>query len=671
MKKVIIVNVAASLIITAFLSFSAIAPNSEGSLLEWNMKARWLNHTSWDGVNYGSVWGLNNVTFDAGGDIESTPAVVNGYVYFGTHSGMLYQLNASNVSQLIGNYTIGTGGPSSPAVVNGYLYIGSDTSKLYQLNASNVSQFIASYATSSAVSASPVISNGFVYAGDTGGKLYQMNSSNVSQFIANYSMGIIYSTPAIANGYLYIGSYDNNLYQLNATNISQKYANYSTGTIIPSSPAVYNGFVYIGSYDDKVYQLNASNVSQFYASYTTGGNVFSSVVIANGFVYVGSEDNKIYQLNASNVSKSIANFTTGGFVDSSPSVANGYVFIGSNDHNFYQLNASNISKVIANFTTGNLVSSSAAVTNDFVYIGTYDNKLYQLRMDNISDVFPPLVTINSPLSITYDFGSSLLINITIDQNGACNYTLDSNTSFFALTNLSQTQFNGTLSDLTAGTHIIRAFCLDNIGNGNSSQSITFTIAEPPATIASNSGSSGGGGGGITIAKNYTVNNDNLDNGLDFNLSNKDNVKFTLNGESHILTVSSFNATSIKITMQSESFNFTFMKGVENRLDINKDANEDLLIRYDGLKFGKASLFIQKISEDKISKASADDGGNFANEEEVNKQPTTNSYNSYTILITVIVIAILFFLISKTLFPLLNKSKNQKIQKPARRALKVG
>jgi len=366
------------------------AENSENAT-EWRMFMKNLNHTAWDGVSYTIISGLNIANFTTGAYIQSSPAVANGYVYFGGDDNKTYQLNASNVSQKIANFVVGAAVNfrSSPAVANGYVYIGSTDSNVYQLNASNISIHVANFTTGMAVYSSPAVANGYVYIGSEDNYLYQLNASNISQQIANFQAGIkfIDSSPAVANGYVYILGVSHIVYQLNASNISQQIASFTTGASgfsDSSSPAVANGYVYIGSNNGNVYQLNASNISIHVANFTTGTAVYSSPAVANGYVYIGSRDNNLYQLNASNISIHVANFTTGGDIDSSPAVANGYVYIGSNDNSLYQLNASNVSQKIANFTVGAFILSSPAVANGYVYFGGDDYRFYQLNATNIS-----------------------------------------------------------------------------------------------------------------------------------------------------------------------------------------------------------------------------------------------------------------------------------------------
>ena len=168
--------------------------------------------------------------------IIPSPAISDGFVYTG-NNGAFYQLNASNVSQQIASYPI-IGAlsfntyASTPTVANGSVYIatgsscsfGCNNSVLYQLNASNVSQQIANYTTNYQginVWGPPTVSGNYVYIGNKYHIFYQLDASNVSQQIANYTtLGVISSAPSFGNGFVYIGDQAGIFYQLNISNIA-------------------------------------------------------------------------------------------------------------------------------------------------------------------------------------------------------------------------------------------------------------------------------------------------------------------------------------------------------------------------------------------------------------------------------------------------------------------
>ena len=313
----------------SFISATGFSSDTDNTN-EWWMLGKYLNHTNWDGITYSTVSGLNNSNFSMGG-YNRYSIVANGSLYVGSVDNRIYQLNASNVSQQIGNFTTGGAIYTSPVVVNGFVYIGSNDGYEYQLNVSNISQQIARYPTGGLIYSSTAVANGYVYFGNSIATIYQLNASNVSQAIATlYANTAFRSSPAIANGYVYIGNDGGYLHQLNASNVSQRIANFSTGGSVYTAPAIANGYVYIGSYDNNVYQLNASNVSQHIANFTTGGGAHSSPAVANGYIYIGSLDNKVYQLKDSNIglsndySSPIINLISP--IDSTSSTTNDYNF---------------------------------------------------------------------------------------------------------------------------------------------------------------------------------------------------------------------------------------------------------------------------------------------------------------------------------------------------------
>ena len=127
-------------------------------------------------------------------------------------------LTTSNVSNLTldWSYTAGNSIVSSPAVVNGVVFIGSHDGSLYAFDAAT-GVLLWSYATSGPILSSPVVANGIVYIGSYDHNLYALNA-NTGILLWSYTTGLfIESPPLIANGVVYVGSDDWKLYALNAT----------------------------------------------------------------------------------------------------------------------------------------------------------------------------------------------------------------------------------------------------------------------------------------------------------------------------------------------------------------------------------------------------------------------------------------------------------------------
>ena len=263
---------------------------------DWTMFHADVSHS---GVGTGNavltptlLW-KNTIDTTNAGDIDSSPAVVNGVVYISALnlettwpqlpinvlyiSASVYALNA-DTGGIIWNRTItgNTEADSSPAVVGGVVYVGLDYS-VYAVNASN-GAIIWNYVTGNYVESSPTVVNGVVYVGSDDGNVYALSANDGTKLwnytTAESSQGNdVYSSPAVVDSVFYVGSYDGNVYALNAAN-GNKLWNYTTpdypifvpahGDWIYASPSVANGMVFIASYDDDIFCLNATNGNQIW-----------------------------------------------------------------------------------------------------------------------------------------------------------------------------------------------------------------------------------------------------------------------------------------------------------------------------------------------------------------------------------------------------------------------
>ena len=351
----------------------------------------------------------------------SSPAVVNGVIYFGSSEGNVYALNAGTGATLwsfdgaspIGQAYV----ESSPAVVNGVVYVGSIVVGPFDggdLSGGNVSALNAStggllWTGGGPVGhSSPAVVNGVVYAGSWDGNVYALNASTGALLWSFPTPDFVDSSPAVGNGVVYITSHTS-LYALNAST-GAKLWSYATGGYVESSPAVANGVVYFGSDDHNVYALNASTGAKLW-SYATGSLVESSPAVANGVVYITSNDTNVYALNASTGDK-LWSYATGDslgdLLESSPAVANGVVYFSANG-NVFGLNASTGAKLWSYDIEG-FEYSSPTVVNGVVYIraadfgaGQGNTYAFSVGADLFLRIQPTPTTVHQGDLITYAF----------------------------------------------------------------------------------------------------------------------------------------------------------------------------------------------------------------------------------------------------------------------------
>ena len=162
-----------------------------------------------------------NASLDA--SFWASPTVVNGVVYIGGNDQIMYAINAFTGAS-IWNSTISNGDiDSSAAVSNGRVIFGSYDSNVYSLDLNGVKVWNRS--TSSGIRTSPAVENGYIYIANDAGRVYRLiESSGVIDWNVPTNLtpgGGMHSSPAVANGIVYVGNMDGKLYALYANNGTQ------------------------------------------------------------------------------------------------------------------------------------------------------------------------------------------------------------------------------------------------------------------------------------------------------------------------------------------------------------------------------------------------------------------------------------------------------------------
>ncbi len=366
---------------------------------DWAMFRRDLAHTGNAGQNITSPEGTLKWTFNTGGPIHSSPAVVDGVVYFGSQDGNIYAVDGETGEQL---WVFKTGSfvDSSTAVVDGVVYCGSNDCNLYALDA-KTGKKLWSFPVKYAVRSSPAVADGVVYFGCYDYNVYAVDAATGSEIWHGYTEGLISASPAVARGIVLVGSNDNLFYSFNAKTGSAR-LQYDTKFPVYSSPAVKDGVAYftdgwgffiaiditgknwwqenkIRLYWNTLYIYGVapkpSPPSGFLWGVTLvwGARSVSSPSIVGDYAYVGSGSNLVsINLVTHEIQRTYA---TNDDVISSPAIAGTVVYVGVEDGNFYAVDRTT-GKKIWSYTTGGVISSSPAVDNGIVYIGSEDGKLY-------------------------------------------------------------------------------------------------------------------------------------------------------------------------------------------------------------------------------------------------------------------------------------------------------
>jgi outer membrane protein assembly factor BamB len=311
--------------------------------------------------------------YTTGGAVISSPAVVNGIVYFGSNDANVYAVNAST-GALVWKYATGNAiSFSSPAVINGVVYVGSLDNSVYAINAST-GVLVWKYTTGGPVNSSPAVANGTVYIGSEDGSIYALNAST-GALSWKYTTGaaIYASSPTVANGTVYIGSEDYNVYALNAGTGALRWQ-YTTSYYVLSTPIFANGLIYVTSGDGNTYALSAS-MGTVQWQVTTDAH-YGSLAFSSGVLYANSGSGFVSALDA-HTGSTLWTFVNGGFNDSAAVVADGVVYSGvAVQDGLVQALDARTGALLWQYTTGNYVEATPTVVNGTVYAGSDDGNLY-------------------------------------------------------------------------------------------------------------------------------------------------------------------------------------------------------------------------------------------------------------------------------------------------------
>lgn len=358
----------------------------------------------------GAAW-----TFETGGEVLSSPAVVDGTVFVGSNDGNLYALDMVSGEQA---WVFGTGGPveSSPAVVDGVVYVGSHDHNVYAVDTAAGEQEWA-FETGGPVRSAPTVArnvievstpewreHGMVAIGSDDGNVYILDGKTGEQRYHISTDGPVVASPYIAPYYYFdgrgpylhfdVGSTDGFRYGTDvttregregdgrrpivpATNIGSPTYSSQTTNDDPHDTA---GPDIFGTDEGVLHHRYLENCNGCEPSweFQTGGKIRSSPALTEdpAVVYVGSWDGNLYAVPVE-TGEPIWAFETGDIVESSPAVADGVVYFGSADQHVYAIDAESGEK-LWDFRTGGAVFSSPAVVNGAVFVGSNDGQVYAL-----------------------------------------------------------------------------------------------------------------------------------------------------------------------------------------------------------------------------------------------------------------------------------------------------
>ena len=312
-------------------------------------------------------------TYEAGGSIESSAAIVGGTVFVGTEKGELVALSLEN-GNVYWKYSTGSSiGESSPAYSGGVVYIGDLGGTLHAVNASDGKQ-VWTAKTGSEIKSSPVVYGDRVLIGSYDEHLYCFSARNGSVLWKFRTQGPVHATPGIASGMAFIAGCDEVFRAIRISDGKEVFS-VSSGAYTGASPALRSGMAYYGTFNNEVLgvSLGKRDIVWRYEHPQRKFPFYSSAAVTPSRVVVGGRDKLVHGLTPSG--KTAWAFATRARGESSPAIAGGRVYVGSNDGRFYVLALTNGAK-LWEFNAGGALSASPAIANGRIVIGSQDGRLY-------------------------------------------------------------------------------------------------------------------------------------------------------------------------------------------------------------------------------------------------------------------------------------------------------
>ena len=266
------------------------------------------------------------------GDFSSTtPAVVNGIVYFGVNRGgpVVYAVNADTGVRIWSH-----GGPiaqiiSSPTVIDGRVYVAFTDGTIRALDAAS-GQVIWSAVQDQGAYSSPAVAGGRLYIAIHNRGLLALDAATGARLRLSPIPGPQWSSPAVDNGRVFVGSRDDHkVYAFDAIT-GQTLWTATTSDWVHSSPAVANDVVYVGNEAGDLYAFNAATGGLIWRRGLSHAGIFNGPTVANGVVYAAGEEGKLFAVDAT-TGRVLFRGSVGGQALASPTVDGGNVYIPAYD----------------------------------------------------------------------------------------------------------------------------------------------------------------------------------------------------------------------------------------------------------------------------------------------------------------------------------------------------
>jgi outer membrane protein assembly factor BamB len=274
---------------------------------------------------------------------------------------------------------------SSPAVVDGYVYFGAGDGGVYAVDAATgVLQW--AFRTGDVVHTSPAVSGGIVFVGSFDSRLYALDARTGSlkwSFQAGVDPAMhnqegFQSSPAVLDDVVYVGCRDAHVYALDAATGKRLWDYPTAKSWVIGTPAVRDGVVYAGTSDSARFMALDAKTGRLLFNVDTKAYVFSSAALAGPRAYFGCHNGTLYAVDA-RTGRIDWTFRTEASLADPLKLLDGELRLDRAAFKPVTGDFGDMYVDFYRFATIGAIMSSPAVVDGVVYFGSLDGKLYAVK----------------------------------------------------------------------------------------------------------------------------------------------------------------------------------------------------------------------------------------------------------------------------------------------------
>lgn len=217
---------------------------------------------------------------------------------------------------------------TSPVMKDGYVYFGSLNGSFYKVNiAGGIRQW--KFNSNAQIHSTSAVNESCVVFGNDDGIIYCLNNAGGEKLWEFKTGGPVVSAPMILNETVFAGGDDSIFYAINIEDGQVKWKNNLHSKMIAGSASYTDSFVIAVCVDGSIYCLN-SNTGEIKWKFKTGGTIVSAPVVSGDYIYAGSYDSHIYALDA-RTGEQLWKYELENKVKTSPVIWKDYLFAAADE----------------------------------------------------------------------------------------------------------------------------------------------------------------------------------------------------------------------------------------------------------------------------------------------------------------------------------------------------